>query len=77
MRDFPVFMGGRNNNVLDHFWWNFSCEGQNGRNNGGVMMYNYGLDHGELGEQFFVLTSILLTGATCVFLLNSFEVTWM
>ena len=37
--------GGRNNNVLDHFWWNFSCEGQNGGNNGGIMMYNYGLDH--------------------------------
>ena len=45
-----------NNNVLDHFWWNFSGEGQNGGNNVGNMMYNYGLDHKELGEQFLVLT---------------------
>ena len=33
-----------------------NCEGQNGGNNGGNMMYDYGLDHRELGEQFFVLT---------------------
>ena len=26
----PCIYGGRNNNVLDHFWWSFSCEGQNG-----------------------------------------------
>ena len=51
-----LHLWGRNNNVLDHIWWNFSCEGQNGENNGGNMMYDYGLDHGELGEQFFVLT---------------------
>ena len=51
----PFIYGGRNNNVLDHIWWNFSYEGQNGGNNGGIMMYNYGLDHRELGEQFFVL----------------------
>ena len=38
------------NNVLDHIWWNFSCEGQNGGNNGGNMMYNYGLDCRDLGE---------------------------
>ena len=44
-----------NNNVLDHIWWNFSSEGQNGGNNGGNMMYDYGLDHGELGEHLFLL----------------------
>ena len=48
-----------NNNVLDHIWWKFSCEGQNGGNNGGNMMYSYGLDHRELGEQFFVLTDFI------------------
>ena len=26
---------------------------KNGGNNGGNMMYDYGLDHEELGEQFF------------------------
>ena len=31
----------------------FNCEGQNQGNNGGIMMYNYGLDHGGIGEQFF------------------------
>ena len=36
----------------------FNCEGKNGGNNGGIMMYNYGLDHREIGEQFLVLTSI-------------------
>ena len=49
-----------NNNVLDHIWWNFTCEAQNGENNGGKMMYDYGLDHGELGEHFLVLTMIRL-----------------
>ena len=49
---------GRNNNVLDYIWCKFSCEGQNGGNNGGNMMYNYGLDHGDLGEHFFVLTLV-------------------
>ena len=34
----------------------FNCEGQNGGNNGGIMMYNYGVDHRELCGQFFVLT---------------------
>ena len=34
----------------------FSCEGQNGGNNGGIMMYNYGVDHRELCGQFLVLT---------------------
>ena len=34
----------------------FSCEDQNEGNNGGIMMYDYGLDHRELSEQFFVLT---------------------
>ena len=53
---FSCIYGGRNNNVLDHNWWNFSCEGQNGGNNGGIMMYNYGLERRELGEQFLVLT---------------------
>ena len=41
------------------FWTNLvesSYEGQNGGNNGGNMMYNYGLDHGDLGEHFVVLT---------------------
>ena len=47
--------GARNNNVLDQFWWDFSCEGQNRGNNGGTMMYNYGLDHRELCGQFLVL----------------------
>ena len=51
----PCIYGGRNNNFLKHFLWNFNCEGQNGGNNGGIMMYNYGLDHREIGEQFFVL----------------------
>ena len=50
----------RNNNVLDNIWWNFSCECQNGGNDGGNMMYEYGLDHGELGEHFFVLTDFPL-----------------
>ena len=34
----------------------FNCECQNGGNNGGVMMYNYVVDHRELCGQFFVLT---------------------
>ena len=33
----------------------FNYEGLNERNNGGIMMYNYGLDHRELCRQFFVL----------------------
>ena len=49
----PCIYGGRNNNVLDQLWWNFNCEGKNGGNNGGNMVYDYGLDHRELGEQFF------------------------
>ena len=52
-----LHLWGRNNNVLDHILWKFSFEGQNGGNNGGNMMYDYGLDHGELGEQIFVLTT--------------------
>ena len=51
----PCIYGGRTNNVLDHIWWNFSCKGQNGGNNGGIMMYKYGLDHRDIGEQFLVL----------------------
>ena len=34
----------------------FNCEGQNGGDNGGIMMYNYGLDDGDLVEHFLVLT---------------------
>ena len=30
---------------------------KNGGNNGGNMMYDYGLDHGDQGGQFFVLTT--------------------
>ena len=33
----------------------FNCEGKNGGNNGGTMMYNYGLDHRELCGNFLVL----------------------
>ena len=33
----------------------FNYEGLNERNNGGIMMYNYGLDHRELCRQLFVL----------------------
>ena len=54
-----LHLRGRNNNALDHIWWIFSCEGQNRGNSGGNMMYAYGLDHGELGEQFLVLTLTL------------------
>ena len=48
---------GRNNDVLDHFQWKYNCEGRNEGNNGGNMMYGYGLYHRELGEHFFVLTN--------------------
>ena len=41
---------------MDHIEWKYSCGGQNGWNNGGNMIYDYGLDHGELGEHFLVLT---------------------
>ena len=34
----------------------FNYEVQNEGNDGGNMLYNYGLDHRELGEQFLVLT---------------------
>ena len=51
----PCIERGRNNNVLDHICRNFNFEGPNKENNGGIMMYNYGLDHGNLSEQFFVL----------------------
>ena len=47
-----LHLWGRNNNVLDHIWWIFSCEGKNGGNNGGNMMHYYGLDHGDLSEIF-------------------------
>ena len=60
MLNFPVFMG----EGIIMFWTIvggfFSCEGQNRGNNGGIMMYNYGLDHRELGEQFLVLTDFPL-----------------
>ena len=36
----------------------FNCEGQNEENNGGIMMYNYGLDHKRLCGQILVLTVI-------------------
>ena len=52
-----LHLWGINNNVLDHIWWKFRSEGQNGGNNGLNMMYNYGLDHRDLGEIFLVLTS--------------------
>ena len=51
-----LHLWGRNNNVLDHNWWIFNCEGQNRGNNDGNMMYEYGLDHVELGEYFLVFT---------------------
>ena len=51
-----LHLGGSNNNDLDHIWWIFSCEGQNRGNNGGNMMNDYGLGHGELGEYFLVLS---------------------
>ena len=35
----------------------FNCEGQNGGNNGGTMMYNYGLDHKEICGHFLALTN--------------------
>ena len=38
----------------------FNCEGQNEGNNGVIIMYNYGLDHRELGEQFFMLTHVFM-----------------
>ena len=53
-----LHLWGRNNNVLYHIWSKFSCEGQNGGNNSVNMMYDYGLDHGELGEHFLVLTIV-------------------
>ena len=37
----------------------FNCEGQNGGNNVGNMMYDYCLDHRELGEHFLVLTGLI------------------
>ena len=49
-----LHLRGRNNNVLDHILCTFSCEGQNEGNNDGNMMYDYGLDHGDLGEHFLV-----------------------
>ena len=36
----------------------YNCEGQNGGNHDGIMMYNYGLDHRDPGEQFLVLTTV-------------------
>ena len=38
----------------------FNCEGQNGGNTGGIMMYNYGLDHSELRGLFVLLTIVLI-----------------
>ena len=42
------------------FWTIFSgnlvAKVKNGGNNGGNMMYDYCLDHGDLGEHFLVLT---------------------
>ena len=51
-----LHLWGRNNNVLDDIQWKFSCECQNGGNNGGNMMYANSLDHGDLGEHILVLT---------------------
>ena len=53
MPNFLVFMGEGIIMFWTIFGGNFNCEGQNGGNNGGIMMYNYDLDHRELGEQFF------------------------
>ena len=55
-----LHLWGRNNNALDHIWWKFSFEGENGGNNGGDMMYEYGLYHGELAEHCFVLTKLYM-----------------
>ena len=33
----------------------FNCEGQNEGTNGGIMMYNYGLDHKEICGKFVLL----------------------
>ena len=51
----------------------FNCEGQNEGNNGGIMMYNYGLDLRELDEQFLVLIDcpLMCEGKT------SFELQWI
>ena len=49
-----LLLWGRNYDVLDHIQWKYNCEGQNGGNNDGKMMYDYGLDNGELSEHFFV-----------------------
>ena len=59
------------------FWTTFSgntfIKGQNEEKNGGNMMYDYGLDHREIGEHFFVLTTATLCtsysctlGSTCI-----------
>ena len=37
----------------------FNYEGQNRENNGGTMMYNYGLDYRELCGQFLVLATAI------------------
>ena len=60
MLNFPVFMGERII-MFGPFLEEFNCEGQNEGNNGGIMRYNYGLDHGELGEQFFGVNNIRQT----------------
>ena len=56
MLNFPSFMGER----IIMFWTIFGgiliVKVKNGGNNGGIMVYNYGLDHREVGEIFLVLT---------------------
>ena len=59
MLNFPSFIG----EGIIMFWTIFGgilvVEVKNGRNSGGRMMYNYGLDHRNLGEQFLVLTTVI------------------
>ena len=40
---------------VDHFLWKYNCEGKVVRKYVGNMMYVYGLDHVEIGEQILVL----------------------
>ena len=84
-------MGGINNTILDQFWWNFNCEVQNEWNNGGTMMYNYGLDHREICGNFLVLTgfSVMCEGRRSLYCsretrgnhgrvgISSFELQWL
>ena len=55
MLNFLAFMGG-GVIMFCTIFVEFNYEGQNQGNNGGIMMYNYGLYHRELVEHFSVLT---------------------